>query len=272
MPVAHVNGIDLHYEDEGSGPPVLLIPGLGGHSGIWVLQRKALSPQYRVLSLDNRGAGRSDVPPGPYTVRQMAEDAAALLDALGIERASIVGWSMGGMVAQELALAHPGKVDRLVLLATSARLQPHVVDWIRFDEELREAGLAGPGRNVWSLPWVAPPRLMMQPEFVPMTLERMATDPYPITSQGFHAQAPAACRHDTLERLHQIGAPTLVLVGAEDVLTPPADAEAMAERIAGARLQVLEQGGHGMPVAEPEAVNAALLVFLAESAPVPAAG
>src|SRR6266536_1661770 len=104
MPTAQVNGIDLYYEEQGSGEPLLLIMGFTAHSMLWMMQVPALAQRYRVITLDNRGVGRSSVPPGPHTTRQMADDAAGLLDHLGIEQAGVIGWSMGGMIAQELAL------------------------------------------------------------------------------------------------------------------------------------------------------------------------
>ena len=105
MARVHANGIDLYYEETGSGMPLVLLPGFATHSSIWHPQLPALTPHFRVITLDPRGAGQSSVPPGPYTTRQMADDTAALLDALGVATAHVVGWSMGGMVAQELALA-----------------------------------------------------------------------------------------------------------------------------------------------------------------------
>src|SRR3712207_194537 len=132
MSIARINGIDLYYEETGSGPPLLLIAGLGGNTLGWVMLLPALAQHFRVIAFDNRGAGRSSAPPGPYTTRQMADDAAALLAHLGIERAHVLGLSLGGMIAQELALAHAERVDRLVLYATYARPRPAIHDrWLK---------------------------------------------------------------------------------------------------------------------------------------------
>ncbi len=121
MPLAAINGLNLYYEEAGSGPPLLLIAGLSGTTLGWAMLLPALAAHFRVIAFDNRGAGRSSAPPGPYTTRQMAGDAAALLEHLGITRAHVIGLSLGGMIAQELALAHPERVDHLVLYATYAR-------------------------------------------------------------------------------------------------------------------------------------------------------
>lgn len=273
MPTAHVNGINLYYEEHGSGEPLLLIMGFTAHSMLWMLQTPVLAQQFRVIVFDNRGVGRSDVPPGPYTIRQMADDAAGLLDELGVEQARVIGWSMGGMIAQELALAHPQKVDRLVLLASLARAYDYANPWLTFAVEAREKALDRAGVAINGMPWIYTPTFMQQPDLVQTALAQALQDPFPATAQGVAAQAAACKGHifgDALDRIKGITAPTLVLVGAEDILTPPIYAREMAERIPGARLQVLERGGHGMPIEYPQQVNEALLAFLAERTPVAA--
>jgi len=124
MPHSQVNVIDLYCEETGNGEPLLLISGLSGTTLGREPVRPALGTRFRVISFDNRGAGRSSAPPSPYSTRQMADDAAALLDRIGVARAHVVALSLGGMIAQELALAHPERVDRLVLLATYLRMRP----------------------------------------------------------------------------------------------------------------------------------------------------
>jgi pimeloyl-ACP methyl ester carboxylesterase len=113
-----IDSIELYYEEHGSGDPLLLIMGLAADSVAWMFQIPAFAERYRTIVFDNRGVGRSDKPPGPYSIHQMANDTAGLLDALGIERAHVVGVSMGGMIAQELALNHPQRVRGLVLACT----------------------------------------------------------------------------------------------------------------------------------------------------------
>ncbi|MFN8589970.1 MAG: alpha/beta fold hydrolase [Thermomicrobiales bacterium] len=254
--MARVNGIDLYYEEAGSGPPLLIIPGLSS-TGFTI---PALESQFRMITLDNRGAGRSSVPPGPYTTRLMADDAAALLDHLGIARAHVFGFSLGGAIAQELALAYPERVDRLVLNGAMAKADHAVFDpWVTLFVQAYERQIDPVAFNLWLLGWLFTPAFMRQPDLVASVL---GPDPYPASAQGVAAQAAAARSHDTLDRLPQIQAPTLILVGTDDIVTPVVYSEALAAGIPGATLQVLDPGGHAVLFEYPDAAAAALLAFL----------
>jgi 3-oxoadipate enol-lactonase len=259
MPSAtvHVNGIDLYYEEHGSGPPLLLIPGLSS-TGFTL---PALEPQFRCISVDNRGAGRSAAPPGPYTTRLLADDAAALLEHLGIARAHVLGFSLGGLIAQELALAYPERVDHLVLNGTVARPNHAVFDpWLTLFVQAYEKQIDPVAFNLWLLGWLVTPAFMSQLDLVAAALQE--EDPYPASAQGVAAQADAARTHDTLDRLGQISAPTLVLVGAQDILFPVVYSQELAEGIPGATLKVLDPGGHAVLFEYADAANQALLDFL----------
>lgn len=120
MPTAKVNGINLAYNIKGNGPPLILIIGFASAQNLWYSTVRAFSKSYRVVTFDNRGFGKSDKPPGPYTTQMLASDTLGLMDYLGIEKAHILGGSLGGMVAQEIAIAHPERLDRLILSATNA--------------------------------------------------------------------------------------------------------------------------------------------------------
>ena len=272
MPAAQINGITLYYEEAGSGEPLLLIAGFTAHSMLWALQVPALAQRYRVITFDNRGIGRSDAPAGPYTTRQMADDADGLLEYLGIERAHVIGWSMGGMIAQELALNHAQRLDRLVLLSSLARANPYAGAWLDYMaqafELVAEGRLDATGFTISSMPWLFTPALMTQPAVVEMSLQQSLANPFPAAPHGIAGQAAACRAHifgDALERLKNITAPTLVLAGAEDILTPPLYSREMAERIPGARLRILDHGGHGMAIEYAATVNEALLAFLSEA-------
>ncbi|MBA3414812.1 MAG: alpha/beta fold hydrolase [Chloroflexia bacterium] len=269
MPLVQVNGIERFYQVAGNGEPLLLINGIGADSLKWDPLLPALAARFRVITSDNRGAGRSAASPGPYETRQMADDAAALLAHLGVARAHVVGSSMGGMVAQELALAYPTLVDRLVLYGTFARPRRAIMDpWLTFVVHASER-LDPTSVTLGWLPWLYTPAFLARPEKVEAALARQ--EPYPPPAHGIAAQAEAVRSHDTLDRLPRIAAPTLVLVGAEDVVTPVYYSQELAERIPGARLQVLERGGHSAIWEYPETGAEALVAFLVTGADDPTA-
>jgi 3-oxoadipate enol-lactonase len=263
MPTAAVNGIDLYFEESGSGPPLLLIAGISGNTLGWSTLAPTLAQYFHVIAFDNRGAGRSSAPEGPYTISEMGGDAAALLDHLGIDRAHVVGLSMGGMIAQELALAHSERIDRLVLLSTAARSRPAIMGpwlnlWVRkVDGDMEEDELA-----LAMLPWMFTPALLSDHDQLEAVIAEWVQDPFPAPATGLKAQVSACRTHDSLDRLPQITAPTLVLVGPEDILTPVSYATELAEAIPGARLHVLERGGHIAEAECPDEVADTLLMFL----------
>lgn len=211
MTRASVNGIELYYECHGTGPALLLVPGLGADTGLFRGIIGPLATTSQVIVFDPRGAGRSDKPPGPYTIEQMANDAVGLLDELGIERAAVAGYSMGGRIALSLVLDHPNRVGRLVLAATSARTQPS---------------------RVLSRRWLA--------------LEVLSRLPSPGERQprwAWECQRRASAAYDATSRLGEIAVPTLILHGRRDHITPLALAHELHAGIAGSAL-VEVPGGH----------------------------
>jgi len=178
-------------------------------------------------------------------------------------RAHVIGLSLGGMIAQELALTHPERVDHLVLYATYARPRAAIHEpWFRNWVEACERGTTPDQLATLLLPWFLTPAFMGQPDQVEAAIAEWVADPYPAPAHGVAAQAAACLSHDTLSRLGQIATPTLVLVGAEDIVTPVSCAQELADGIPRARLHVLERGGHTPDVEYPEAVAEAMLAFL----------
>jgi len=223
MPIVTANGVRLFYEEAGApdAPPLVLIMGWGGDHTAWALQMPALGADHRVIALDNRGAGQSEVPEGPYTIPGMAADVVGLMDALGVARAHICGASMGGMIAQELALRHPERVRTLQLHCTA----PIIDGYGRFliDTLLAVKARGDREENVRAImPWILCRKTMVErPEFIRFWIERGLTYPYPITFEGLSRQADAIKVHDTLARLGEIRMPTLLTTGTEDILVPP---------------------------------------------------
>lgn len=260
MPYVQVDGLRLHYLARGFGPAVVLIHGLGSCGEDWfLLQAPALSQRYRVLMPDLRGHGRSDKPPGPYTVPQMADDIAGWMQVLGTGPAHVVGLSLGGLVAQALAVRHPTQVRSLVLVNTFAYLRPRgLKEWwitvIRIGALLikmalharKEAEEMFPRTDQAGLRRVAYQRLC-------------ANDP-----QAYRAAMIAAAQYDGRPDLRCIRAPTLVVAGSEDTVVPLRAKEELASGIPGARLVVIPRSGHATPTDQPVAFNRVLLEFLKE--------
>ncbi len=264
MPFATVDGLRLYYEWHGpeTAPPVVLVMGLGGDSTAWPFQLAALAPRYRVLVFDNRGAGRSDAPDIPYTTRGMAGDLLGLLDALGVERAHLVGLSLGGTIAQEATLAAPARVLSLQLHATWAGPHPYfqaLVGAVRAARQGFEREAFYRALSVWLF---TPACFARQPELVEMLVQRATHHPYPVPLHAYLRQSDAALGHDARDRLHLIRCPTLVAVGGQDLITPPLLAEELASRIPGAELRLLPDAGHGAIWEAPETFNRVCLGFL----------
>lgn len=262
MPLAQTDAGDLYYEIVGEGPPLLLIAGFSGNTTGWLPVQPALAEHFTLIMFDNRGAGRSSVPPGPYTIAQMADDAVALLDHLGVEQAHVLGSSMGGMIAQEVALRHPERVAKLILNVTAARPTPVLTQFLEANIWAIEHGMPPGDRAFWVLPWMASPAIMTAHEKVVQTLAVRQANPYPAPDAGMVAQAQAILAHDALSRVGQITAPTLVLSAAEDILTPAAGGQELAEAIPGAWFEVLPRGAHVTAAEYPAEVSAAYLGFL----------
>lgn len=259
------DGIRLHYEAQGprDATPVLLVHGLGADLRGWTLQRPRFARRHRVLALDNRGVGRSDAPPGPYSLQQMADDAVAVLDAEGIDAAHIVGASMGGIITQIIGVLHPQRTRSLVLACTACRHHPWRVELL--EEWAEEVGTRGMSAMVGSegLTWLIGPRLHRRFGAFINILGRIVLSTPP---DSFVAQIHAILAADDSLRseLPAIGVPTLVITGTQDALTPVGDAEELAELIPDARLVLLSGAAHGLMAEAPNAFNDAVMKFLAD--------
>jgi len=243
----------LYWESTGSGDPVLLIMGLGMAATGWWRTIPVLAEGLRVIAFDNRGAGRSDRTTGPYTLRQMAEDALAVMDAAKIERASVYGLSLGAMIAQHVALRYPERVRALVLGASTAGASRHELPEHDVLEFLRRRPNMPAEEAIWaSVPY------NYGTETRERRADRIGEDivqrlRFPINPAGYRAQLAAAWGFDARDRLHEISVPTLVLHGTEDRIVPIVNGEMLAASIPGARLEVLEGAGHLYPTDAPQA-------------------
>jgi 3-oxoadipate enol-lactonase len=264
--VARNGSVAIAYDVRGQGPPLVLIQGLGVGRWGWEPVADRLARQFQVITIDNRGIGASDAPAGSYSTRVMAADVVAVLDDAGVATASVVGTSLGGMVAQELALAHPERVDRLVLVATipggrATAPMPlktaYLLTWaplMRSEQRLR-------GFVEHNL---GPETLRRRPKVVRrlMALKRA----HPQSEQAWRAQATAGVLFDPLGRQRRITRPTLILQGTADQVVNPVNAELLADLIPGARLRYVEGAGHLMCWDEPRRFARVVAGFLTDRA------
>jgi pimeloyl-ACP methyl ester carboxylesterase len=260
MAITAANGVDLWVEQEGEGEDVLFISGLADEGACWVDQVAGLKDRYRTTTFDNRGVGRSSTPDGPFRIVDFMADTAALMEQLGLERAHVVGSSMGGAIAQELALAHPDRVRSLVLNGT----------WCRGDRFLHEVF-----RNwMWSAEkadsirdflvtvnlWCFSPRVWNDGT-MDGWIDAAQASPYAQSVDAFSRSAQALIEHDSADRIGAITAPTLVTVGELDLCLPARYSEAIVERIPNARLAVIPGVGHQPFQEVPEDYNRLLSEF-----------
>jgi len=260
MTSIRINDINLAYTDVGAGPPIVLIHGYPFNRSLWTEQTEALNSKYRVVAPDLRGFGESDSSEGTATMARMAEDVAALMDALAIERAVIGGLSMGGYVALAFARMFPARVKALVLADTRAQADSEEGKQTRHQqaEKALSEGMAGIADAM--LPkLLTPDTVSKRPELVKRVRDMMLkTKPEGAAA----ALLGMAERDDQTEFISSIRVPALILVGREDAITPVADSEKMQSRIEGSRLVVIENAGHVSNLEQTEQFNDALLGFL----------
>lgn len=264
MPTIQANGQTLYYEVHGEGEPLLLVMGLAADTMAWAMQVPAFSAHYRTIIFDNRDVGQSSMAAGPYEITDMAQDTLALADALELESFHLVGVSMGGAIAQEVALAAPDRVRTLTLAMTwprggawaaklselwSARVE-HMSREERVDELMLLTLSEDFFENADGVAWLRD--LMLQ-------------NPHPQSADAFARQLDASSRHDTRERLGRLAIPTHVIGAEHDILVPVWKSRELAELIPGAQLSVIDAGPHGANLENAEEFNRLVLDFLDQS-------
>ncbi|MFX1428450.1 MAG: alpha/beta fold hydrolase [Promethearchaeota archaeon] len=271
---AFVNGINICYEVFGDGDPVLLVHGFGAKKESWIAQTEPLAKHFKVIRFDNRGAGKSDRPDGPYTMEIFANDINALLDFLEIQKTHIIGWSLGGMIVQNFILKYPQCVNKMVLINTNygtpdesgaeayknMRLQnlkltnedPVKAFWqstrtgyyIKFRKQM-EANPQKKWYGLWS---------------VDDLIKEKITDPP--TEKDIIVQAEAVSTHHTLERLHEIKNETLLITSSHDRIMPQTIMEEMHEKLPNSTLKIIEKAGHDSPLSRATEINQMIIEFL----------
>lgn len=268
MPTLETNGIRLYYETHGKGDPLILISGLG--YGLWQWHKLVprLAPHCKVIVFDNRGAGQSEKPPGPYTVGMLATDTAGLIEHLGYTQAAVMGHSMGGFIAQQLALSRPDLVGKLILASTNFGGPNHIpvtpaAMAVMLDRSGDPIDVVKRGISVAC----APGFMNAHPELVQELVDYRLTNPVP--PEAYQAQMavgmglfPAAAAFE--DKLDRVLAPTLILFGEHDAVVPPANAELLHRRLKHSRVVILPGAGHMFPIETPDAAANAVIAFLKE--------
>ena len=259
------DGAALYYEVHGEGPPLVLVMGIGYDSSLWTLaQVSALSQRFQVVIFDNRDAGRSSRASAAYTVADMADDTARLLDGLAIDRAHLLGLSMGGMIGQEFALRHGARLDHLILSGCGAAPARAAFDPIRSWNWVKANDKSGEAFASQQFSWLFSTEFLRNKEAVRQTLAMLSKNPHPVSPEAYDRQAQAYLQYDALDRLGDIRAPTLVIVGEQDLLTPPHVCREVASRIPGAAFEVIKGAGssHVVPIERPDDFNGLVTRFL----------
>jgi len=260
MPRISIGDAEIFYESTGDGPPLLLVPGLGGLGSFWAQQVADLARDFRVIVHDHRGTGASTHSRIRYSVEQMADDVLRLMDALGVESAHLAGHSTGGAIGQVIAQDHPERLRSLVLSATWAGPDPY---FRRLFESRREV-LVRCGVEAYlraSALMLAPP-WWVRANDATLTVQHRQAAAAASPIEVLTSRIDAIVRFDRRARLGEIRAPTLVIVAADDAITPRFFSDELAERVPGAKLVVLEAGGHYAPVCLPAPYNAEVGAFL----------
>ena len=266
MPKIRAGDIEIHYEIHGAGEPLVLISGRGYDLWMWHKIVPGLAEHFQVIAFDNRGVGETDKPAGPYTAQMLADDTAALLEALGIEQAAIMGHSMGGYVAQALVLSRPEMVSKLILSATNFGGPHHIPVTpealaVLTDTQSDPIERLRRGIVISTAPGYAEEHPEVIDEWVTYRIE------HPIDAAGYQAQLqiglalmaePASFEH----KLKEVKTPTLILFGEHDKVVPPGNAELLHKEIAGSTVKILPNAGHFFPFEVPDDAVQAVVEFL----------
>lgn len=262
MPDITISHLRIHYEESGSGDAILLLHGLGSCGQDWTLQVPALENKFRVIAPDMRGHGQTDKPRSGIRVAHLASDVIGLLDALSVERAHAVGLSLGGCVAQQLALDAPARVRSLALVNTFAHLEPanprHALMLVSRLTVLGLRGLPAQAHYIAARMFPKPEQEMLRK----LAAERIASN----DAATYRRLMLAIRAFDVRNRLGEIKCPTLVIAGDRDTTVPLRPKQLLVARIPGARFELIADSGHATPIDQPGVFNQLLIGFL-ESTP-----
>ena len=265
MPKATVNGINMYYEVHGKGIPLVMIQGFGGNHQAWFFQTPALQKYFRIIIFDNRGIGKSGTSGEPYTIRTMANDVIGLMDYLGIGEAHILGLSLGGLVAQEVAISYAERVRKLVLGSTFTgrevnNVHPELMDALGIREDSTDIDISKIDfrKSMNFMVSEAFNKRLYRTVFVPLSKYGMRS----VDPEGYLRQMESIASYDALDRLQLIKAPTLVITGSGDRLVSPSTSDLIASKIPNAKLVKVKGGSHAFFMEMRGRFNKEVLDFL----------
>lgn len=261
MPAAKLKNINLYYDIYGEGDPLVLIAGLGSDSVSWFNVIDDLSQNFKLIVFDNRGCGRSDYPTDDFTIYDMAKDTIGLLDYLKIEKADILGHSMGGYIAQEIAIKNPERVKNLILISTAAYTTSRNKKLFgEFSDILKSEGYSEDWFKSFA-EWLFTDEVQYDTSFVNLFVSNALKYPHLQKPSGFELQINALNSFDARSQLSLIKAKTFILSGREDILITPEESLFLSEKITDSTLQILNNIAHSIQVENPKAFSEAVLKF-----------
>ncbi len=262
MPKVNANGIQINYLERGEGEPLVLIMGLGADGPVWEAHVAEFEKHFRCIMPDNRGVGQSDAPAGSYSSETMADDIAALMDTLGIEKAHVAGISMGGIIAQQLSIRHPQKVQSQILIATWAKFDSYSSDVYNNLKKARKAMKFEDFMELLFLWIFTPAHYNKNLEELRNNMKNAGGYEFLQSQQGFDGQADACINHDTTKLLNKITQPTLVTAGTADIFVPYRFSKFLHDNIANSEMVDFEGWGHTHHWEDLEKFNSTCVEFL----------
>lgn len=262
MPYIKLNDINMYYESHGQGEPLVLISGFSADHLAWLSVIKLLARHHQTIIFDNRGSGFTDVPDYPYTINMMANDVVALMDSLDITKAHVIGHSMGGMIAQMIAINHMDRLKKLILMNSSAKVNMVTRAAFDFNRKLFEKGLSAKIIFENFIPWGFSNNFLEQDDNLSLLLEFNRNRPMAMTYTGFIQQYAAIKQFDSNKILNQIVNKTLVIASEKDIITPPNESYFLTKEIPNSHLSLLLGVGHIPQIECPERFVDVVLDFL----------
>ncbi len=237
-------GCQIYYQVRGGGPPLILLMGFGADGAVWEQHAAVYEQHFQCIILDNRGVGQSDQPAGPYSTEMMAADTIAVMDQLNVATAQVAGISMGGAIAQSIAIQYPDRVSSLCLISTWPVFNQYAISVYENLKKIRRVAAPDVFMELLQLWIFAPPYYESDYQSLIEGQQAALATQTPQTTAGFDGQLDACIHHNTVDRLHEIQVPTLITIGMMDVFTPPAFSHILHDKIAGSIIERFPDGGH----------------------------